>query len=214
MAFRRSPLAAAAAQASSPSGSLWGTWRAWVMAAVLGMLLSWVQAARAERVPVPVSVQVGLLAKVAEYDKNLVARAGEIVRVVLLSKPEDAQSERALAQMSAAFADVERIADLPVEVSSVAFTDAAALRRLCSARHVAIVYLTPGFASEVAAIRAALDGVDVLSVSSVPEYVEKGIVLGFDLASGKPKLLVHLEQAKLQNVSFRASALKLMRILP
>lgn len=189
-------------------------WRVWVLAAIAGVVLSWAQAARAERVPVPVSVQVELLAKVAEYDRNLVDRAGEKVRVVLLVKADDAQAARVVAQMRAAFGSVETIADLPVDVSSVTYSDGAALRSLVTSKRVAIVYLTPGFQGDVPAIRAALDGVNVLSVSTVPEYVENGIVLGFDLASGKPKILVHLDQAKAQNVNFKASALKLMRILP
>ena len=45
-----------------------------------------------------------------------------------------------------------------------------------------------------------------------PDYVPGGIVLGFDVVSGRPKLLVHLTQAKRQNVALRAEALKLMRV--
>ena len=43
-------------------------------------------------------------------------------------------------------------------------------------------------------------------------HVPKGAVLGFDLVSGKPKLLVHLTQAKKQNAAFKAEALKLMKV--
>jgi hypothetical protein len=60
--------------------------------------------------------------------------------------------------------------------------------------------------------REALSGVDVLSVSPVPEYVEQGIVLGFDVVSGKPRLLVNLGQARLQHVALRAEVLKLMKV--
>jgi hypothetical protein len=42
--------------------------------------------------------------------------------------------------------------------------------------------------------------------------VPAGIVLGFDVVSGRPKLLVNLTQAKRQNVSLRAEALKLMKV--
>jgi hypothetical protein len=38
-------------------------------------------------------------------------------------------------------------------------------------------------------------------------------VLGFELVSGRPKLVIDLAQAKRQNVLFRAEALKLMRIV-
>jgi len=77
---------------------------------------------------------------------------------------------------------------------------------------VAIVFVTPGFADDVDAIRGALDGVDVLSASAVADYVPKGVVLGFDLVSGKPKLLVNLTQAKKQQVDLSSDVLKLMKV--
>ena len=86
------------------------------------------------------------------------------------------------------------------------------LAGLCRSRKIAIVFFGSGFHDDVEAIRDALSGVDVLSAAGVPEYVPSGIVLGFDVVSGRPKLLVHLGQAKRQNVSLRAEALKLMKV--
>ena len=39
-----------------------------------------------------------------------------------------------------------------------------------------------------------------------------GMVLGFDLVSGRPKLLIHVAQARKQNVSFPGSVLSLMKV--
>jgi hypothetical protein len=55
-------------------------------------------------------------------------------------------------------------------------------------------------------------GVDVLTVSAVPDYVPKGIVLGFDLVGGHPKMLVNLGQATRQHVAFTTDVLRLMRV--
>jgi hypothetical protein len=74
------------------------------------------------------------------------------------------------------------------------------------------VYLTPGFDDDVPRIGASLRGVDVLSLGAVPDYVSQGVVLGFDLESGKPKILINLDQAKQQNVSFPADVLRLMKV--
>jgi hypothetical protein len=52
----------------------------------------------------------------------------------------------------------------------------------------------------------------VLSVAAVADYVREGIVLGFDVISGHPKLLFNLPQAKLQKVALKASVLKLMTV--
>src|SRR5438874_366246 len=53
----------------------------------------------------------------------------------------------------------------------------------------------------------------LLTASAVASQVTLGIVLGFDLVSGKPKLLVHLGQARRQHVDLSAEVLKLMRVV-
>jgi hypothetical protein len=59
-----------------------------------------------------------------------------------------------------------------------------------------------------------VSNVSLLTVGATPEYVESGIVLGFDLVSGRPKLLINLSQARKQQVDFPASVLRLMKVYP
>ena len=61
-------------------------------------------------------------------------------------------------------------------------------------------------------IGRALAGLDVLTVSVDPNDIPNGIVLGFDLVSGKPVPLVLLPAAKRQHVAFMPQALKLMKV--
>src|SRR5262245_39034542 len=169
--------------------------------------------ASAEEVSVPIGLQVDLLVKVAAYDRNLPPRAGDRVRLAILTKPGNAESERAAAQMEKALGAKQAIANLPHEETIQPFSDSAALVKLCRSKRLSIVYLAPGFSDEeIASMAKALDGVDVLTASTVASFVPKGIVLGFDLVSGKPKLLVHLGQAKRQKVDLSAEILKLMRV--
>jgi hypothetical protein len=166
----------------------------------------------AEEIAVPVPLQAELIVKVAEYDKNFAARAGERAQVLLVAKAGNADSFRVASQMEAALSRSSLIAGIPHDESVVVYPGAAQLANLCRTRHAAIVYFGPGFSKEIEDIRRELSTVDILSVSGVPDYVPVGIVFGFDVISGRPKLLVHLTQAKLQNVAFRAEALKLMKV--
>jgi hypothetical protein len=184
----------------------------YVIVACVAMALGVSVVAHAEEVPVPVALQAELLAKVAGYDKNLPARAGEKVHIALLEKSGNADSARVVAQMASALDPIGPIADLPHDQVVVRWAGAAALATLIHEKHVAIVFVSPGFSEEIGAIRAALDGIDVLTVSAVPDHVPRGIVLGFDLMSGKPKLLVNLTQARKQNVALKAQVLKMMRV--
>jgi hypothetical protein len=167
---------------------------------------------RAELVAVPIELQAELLAKVAAYDRNMSARAGDRLQVVLLTNGADAESVRFATRMQLALQSIAQISGLPHDERVAPFTSAADLAQQCRARRIAIVILGPGLSDHIPAIRDALDGVDVLTVASVPDYVQQGVVLGFDVVSGKPKLLVHLTRARRQHVELRAEVLKLMRV--
>jgi hypothetical protein len=167
---------------------------------------------RAQLVSVPIELQAELLAKVAGYDRNMLARAGDRVQVLLINKADNAESARFATRMQMALQSIAQISGLPHDERVVPFTSAADLAQQCRTRHIAIVILAPGLSDHIPAIRDALDGVDVLTVASVPDYVQQGVVLGFDVVSGKPKLLVHLTRARRQHVELRAEVLKLMRV--
>jgi hypothetical protein len=171
-----------------------------------------VTSAAGEEVAVPVALQAELVAKVASYDRNLGARAGDRVHVLIVVKPKDDSSNRFAKSMESALGGVDKIGGLPHDETTTTFSGARALADACRAKHISIVYVAPGLGDDVPAIKAALDGVNVLSVAAVASEVPKGIVLGFDLVSGKPKIVVHLTQAKRQDVAFKAELLKLARV--
>src|SRR5262249_48354663 len=115
-------------------------------------------------------------------------------------------------EMKSALSTIATVADLPHDDEILTYTDPQSLVELCKSKKYTIVYLAPGFVEEIEPIRSALSPIDILTVGGVADYVPAGIVVASDLVSGKPKLLVHLTQAKKQHVDFRAEALKLMRI--
>jgi hypothetical protein len=184
------------------------------LALVVAMLVAtFARTTSAEDVAVPIALQAELLAKVAGYDRNLPARAGERVRVAILTKPDDADSQRATVQMRGALGAVERIGALPHEELVVPFGGRDALAAIVREQHISIVYVTPGLSADIDAIRAALDGQSVLSATALPSDVARGVVLGFDLVSGRTKLLVNLPQMRRQNVALPADILKLAKVI-
>jgi len=186
--------------------------RALLLSAAVGAFFLGAQRARAEDVAVPVSLQAELIAKVAAYDKNLAGRAGDRVRILVLQKPESADSVRVASQMQKALSQTLDIAGLPLETLVLAFSTVDDLVSSIRTKHASIVYITPGFDGDIAAIAKNLSGASVLTVSAVASYVPKRAVLGFDLVSGKPKLVVNLTQARLQSVAFKPDVLKLMKV--
>lgn len=184
---------------------------------VLALLcaLVWLTSAgqgHAQDVAVPLPMQVQLLASVADYDKSFAERAKGKVRIVLLTS-DSPDSARAAKQVQSALARIGQIGGQPHEEHVVSFATGAALADLCHTGNISIVFLMPGFQSELADIKRSLDGVSVLTIATVGSYVQQGIVLGFDVISGKPKLLVNLAQARAQKVSFKAELLKMVKVV-
>lgn len=168
----------------------------------------------AEDVSVPISLQMELLLKVASYDKNLKQRARERVRVAVVIRQDDADSGRSAAQALKALGEADDVDGMPLDRLSTTYTDATVLARFISEGNVAILYVTPGFSEgDIEAMARALDGVSVLSAGALAKYTAQGMVLGFDLAGGKPKLIVNLGSAKRQNVELSSSVLKLVRVI-
>ncbi|MBL8608451.1 MAG: DUF4154 domain-containing protein [Myxococcales bacterium] len=168
--------------------------------------------ARAEDAAVPPTMQAQLLAKVAGYDRNLPARAQGTVRVLVVVKRDDAPSARAAAQVTATLKELPTIAALPHVEETLTYTSAADLAGACRNKRASIVYLTPSLAGESAAIGAALRGGDVLSFAAAAES-SRSAVVGFDLVSGRPQLVVNVTQARHQNVALKPELLKLAKVI-
>jgi hypothetical protein len=186
--------------------------RIWVALVLVGMTFSHRGAGQASQLPV--SVQADLMVKVAGFDRNFRTRAGAKVVVILAAASDDASAMRPIMEMKSALARLSTIADLPHEEHVVTGASASSLATITRERRAAIVYLGPGYGPQVGAVREVFSSINVLTVAAVPDYVPSGVVLGFDLVSGRPKLLVHVPQARKQQVSFPGSVLNLMKVYP
>jgi len=167
----------------------------------------------AEATLVPPELQVELLSKLSLYDRRFAARAGDVARILILVKAGSTRSDSSASVFKGALSQLPRFGGLPHTEAVVPYPGAPALARRCRDDHVALVYVTPGLESELERLAAAMAGVDVLTVAALPEFVEAGVVLGFELRSGKPKMLINYAQAKQQNIDFSADVLKLMRVV-
>lgn len=163
-------------------------------------------------VNVPVSVQADLVSKVPTYDRSFRERAGNRVHVLVLSNSSSRDSTRIANFIQAALAREEAIGGLPHDVSVSSYSSASALSAECKKRSISILYVPPGFDSELDTICAAVQPFGVMTFTGVPDYVRRCIVVGFELQEGRPKLLVHLGQAKKSGIRFSSGLLRLARV--
>lgn len=162
--------------------------------------------------PLPAGLQADLLAKVAGYDKNLRTRAGDTVKIVILTKSGD-DDARWAAQVKSALEGKDRVAGLPHTEQVVVAGKLDAMAAQCKADRVAIVLVSASFLADAAALAAAFDGANVLTAAPDQELTKRGVVLGFELVSGKPRLFLNQALAARQGVAMSAEVMKLMTVL-
>jgi len=162
---------------------------------------------------VPLQLQVQLSTKVIEYVQAPPIPSLDRIRIGIVVKTSSAESLRAGAELKAAFDRTDRIAGKPHEQSIVEWSSAPALAEQSRSQHLTVLYFTSGLEAEVGPSAMALAGQPVVTIGAVGSFVSSGAVLGFELVSGHPKMVLNLRQAKKQEIVLRAAVMKLMRIV-
>jgi hypothetical protein len=185
-----------------------------VLLSVVAVAVAAVATARAaEDVTVPARVQAQLLVAVASFQSNMNLAPDGSVQILVLIKDDDASSERVARQLVGALGEMKKIARHPHHEQVEPFHDAAILAATCRARRISVVYLSPGLGSAIPEIAQALRGTAVLTAGAVAGFVPRGVVLGFDLVSGRSEMLLNRTQMKALNVQFPTTLFQLMRIV-
>src|SRR5262245_21127169 len=166
-----------------------------------------------EDVTVPARVQAQLLVAVALFQSKRNLAADGSVQILVLTKDDDPGSERAARQLVGALGDMKKIAHRPHHELVEPFHDATTLAATCRERHISIVYLSPGLGTAIPDVAQALRGTSVRTAGAVASFVHRGVVLGFDLVSGRSEMLLNRTQMKALNVQFPPMLFQLMRIV-
>jgi hypothetical protein len=162
---------------------------------------------------VPAPMQAELIARVLRYDRAFAPPDAGRVKVLVVHR-ETAQSEAFARQLLESLGEQKSIGGAAHDEVLVRFTTVEALRQAVSDFGARVVVFAPGFAEHASALAAALEGQHVLTVSTTASGVREGLVLGFDLVDGKPRMLFNLASSRRQHADFRAEVLKLMTVVP
>jgi hypothetical protein len=180
---------------------------------VVAMLSLPASSVRAEDPAVPLQLQADLTAKLIEYAQAPSPQGLTTLRIGILVRNGSIESQHFGTEIKAIFGRMATIAGMAHEESVIAWSTAAAFAEEARRRQLFAVYVTPGLRGEVPAIARALEGTPIISVAAIDTYVASGAILGFELVSGRPRMVLNLPQARKQGVAFRAQVMKLMRIV-
>ena len=193
-------------------GSPFGSRRALLVSGVCLVIAAFSSIASAESPSAPATVQAQIVTRILPFERGFAARGGSSVAIVIAERPKDADSASAATQIAKALDDIGSVGSRPLRTHTVSYSTAANLIAECKKRGALVAYLTPGLAGEVPAIAAAFVESGVLTVAAVESYVPRGLVLGVEVADGKPRMSINLGQAKKQKLDFPSAVLKLARV--
>ena len=182
-----------------------------LMAVLSATFIVFIRVAVAEDAVVPLRTQAELIVKLAEYDRSLVSRPGP--RVVLILHNKSLTSVRTAQGIAGELRTFERIAGLAHVETFVDFDSVSDVRRRVQSEKAHIIYICPGLEDRLPAIAEALAGLTILSIGAGPNDANLGVVVEFQIHSGRTQLLVNLKQALRQNVQMRAEFLKIAKVI-
>jgi hypothetical protein len=162
---------------------------------------------------VPLQLQVDLSTKVIEYVQEPPVASLDRVRIGIVVKTSSPESMRAGAELKAAFDRAPSVGGRPHEQAIIEWSGSKALAERSRKGNLTVLYFTPGLDAEIGPSAEALAGQRIVTIAAVDSFVPEGVVLGFELVSGHPKMIFNLRQAKKQELVLRAAVMKLMRIV-
>lgn len=161
-------------------------------------------------VDVPVDVQVPAFLKALGFDRNLQVPSESLV-IGIVYDPSDGESATTVDRILETHEELTRmrVKGKRVEFIPVAYHPGGSLD-LSGAR----VLFATRLPQEAVALLAETAGKDkLLTFSTTPSYVERGLAVSMEVTNGRPGFVVNLSAAVEAGASFEASFLALCRIV-
>lgn len=176
----------------------------------LGSVPAW-----ADDMPVPVEIQVPLLMKILSADRNLQDRVSGNLVIGILYQEKNRKSRATMAEFAliAASDKVAAAAKWPFTIAPIAIDQTEDLAGELARQQVNVCYVTPLQAVEVATLIAGVNTAGALTCTGVPDYVDRGAVVGIGTRGDRPEIIVNLDSARTAGAAFSSQLLKLARIV-
>jgi hypothetical protein len=169
----------------------------------------------AQEMAVETVVQYRLFVKILKYDKNLMAKTDTALVIGILFQSGFRSSYLAKEDFLKAMTESpDKLLDnRPIKYAVIDLDKETNLEESFSRFKVNILYLTPFRAFDLDPLLAIAQAHKLLTLTGVPEYVDKGVAVGLGLKGNKPEIIIHLPAAKAEGAEFSSNLLKLARIV-
>lgn len=161
----------------------------------------------------PPDLQVELLSKVVLYDRTFKSRVGNRSTALVLMRGADVASVTAAEQFASALRRAPQLGGITHEIIMSKYENADQLAGEIRRTQSTTLYIAPALDGELESITSAAGERPLLTVAASADYVRRGVILGLRLVSSKPKLFIHLPQARKRQLDFMSDLLHLATVI-
>lgn len=168
----------------------------------------------AQKMAIPVKLQIALFLKILTFDRNLKERVGsELVFAVLYQENFGTSLEvkkefLKLVEKSS----LGKIDEIPLRFVSINLEEND-IKEAASRNNVDIIYVTPLDQMKMETITSVSRSRGITTLTGVADYVKSGLAVGIDTKDEKPLILINLSAAKAEGADFSSQLLKLAKII-
>ncbi len=171
-------------------------------------------ALRAQEVEIPVDMQVSLFSRILTFDRSLAKPARqEFVIGILYQKNVRISSELAAELQRAADVQQVQSGGQGLRFVPLPIRDAGDVESALKTPQLDAVYVTPLRLVDIRALSEATRRRGILSLTGVPDYVDKGISVGLESAGNRAQIVVNLAAATAEGADFSAKLLNIARVV-
>ena len=165
----------------------------------------------------PIEIQSKMLLKTLGYDRTVLNKDGDVVRIGVLYNENNPESLKAFEVAGDYLYEQKKagtkIGKKRLKSTGLSYLSEAALTSMVSNLNISVLYVTPGNEANLSAIANVAKAKNILTFGGCGDYVSHGLAIGVEMNAGKPQVIVNLTNAKAQGADFKAEFLKLAKVV-
>jgi len=166
-----------------------------------------------QQMPIPIDVQWNLFPKILQFDRNLHQRVGDEMVIGILYQERYRVSLTSKEEIISVTTSMRKIDNISVKFVPIKLIDGNFFEKSISDKGIDIIYITPLRAHDIKTIAYICCEHDILTLTGVPEYVEKCIAVGIGEKEKKPLILINKNAAREEGADFSSKLLKLSKVI-
>jgi len=161
-----------------------------------------------------------LLKKVLSFERNWKARAGNKLIIGLLYQKSSSLSLWVVEDWLNLYAILpeadKQIDGIPISLQEISLDSVSSLEKELAEKNIQLLYVAPLDDKKstrlLKDIEHSCEKLKIGTFTGVPQYLDSGVAISFELKENKAQILINLEAARAQGLNFSSQFLRLAKI--